>query len=232
MRRPNVVRAQHRPLRIEPERGQVSKNSSEISLSNEPRHVFQEDDGRSYHAKYGLRRGPHIPVIVLGCSPSGNAEGLTREPSRYQIHSSSKTFGVTRCESAHVAENRRGIQVPTANVRRNDVLAVRVELDVADELVTEEFGSKDSSSTAREKGEFIQHRPLPLSYRSFRPFLPMSGTVRIRPTSHLGVGMRPSIFSWPCCARQPLPRGASSFEGAYPSLPAAPRCAPRPRPEL
>lgn len=67
----NVGRSQHAPLRIEPERGQVSENSSE-SPRSEGWGVLHERPSRLNFAKYPLvlgpkpRRGP-VNAGALAC---------------------------------------------------------------------------------------------------------------------------------------------------------------------
>lgn len=70
----------------------------------------------SNHAKYGLRRGPHVSRIVFSEPDSCDAKWLAREAARDDIHESSVSVSVVSGEGSDVAEDGRGIQVPATNV--------------------------------------------------------------------------------------------------------------------
>jgi len=74
-----LPRSEHRPLRIEPEDGQAPQNVSKSERSD-TWNVFQEDVAGSSQANCSLDGRPQPPVVVLPCSPAGDADGLAGEP--------------------------------------------------------------------------------------------------------------------------------------------------------
>jgi len=116
VRRADVVRSEHRPFRIEPERGQLPENVSEVGLSKEAWDVLQEREGRSNSAKNVGGSGPHVPRVFLRPARARDAERLAWETGRHEIHASSEAASVAAGEGSDVAEDGRGIQVPATNV--------------------------------------------------------------------------------------------------------------------
>lgn len=85
VRRSDLGRAEHSPLRIEPEAGQGCENVSEPS-NNDAWHVFQEDETGSNLAKYARDVGPQPALVLEAATLAGWAEGLTRESRSNAIH--------------------------------------------------------------------------------------------------------------------------------------------------
>lgn len=71
MRCADVVRAEHRPLRIEPEAGQVSENVSEAP-GKQPWDVFQEDEAGSSLANHPGDFRPEPSVVVGAAALAGD----------------------------------------------------------------------------------------------------------------------------------------------------------------
>ena len=114
------------PFRIVPERGQVAENVSK-SGTNEPWHVFQEDELRSYFAKYARHVWPEPPLVVLGFSLAGEADGLAREPGSDAIHDATPRAAV---EGSKVRPDRRFIQGLVFHARDKYRCCIGFPLDI------------------------------------------------------------------------------------------------------
>jgi hypothetical protein len=73
-----LVRAEHRPFRIEPCCGQGPENVSESS-SKEPWYVLQDDVAGSYQANASSDGRPEVPGVIGSETPSCDAERLAWE---------------------------------------------------------------------------------------------------------------------------------------------------------
>ena len=122
----NIGRSKTTPFRIEPERGQVAENVSKPSR-NEPWHVFQEDELRSYFAKYSRHVWPEPSLVGLGFSLAGEADGLTREPGSDAIHFATPRATV---EGSKVRPDRRLIQAFVPHARDKDRGCIGFPLDI------------------------------------------------------------------------------------------------------
>jgi hypothetical protein len=104
-----IVRPQHTPPSIIPQRGQVTEHGSEISMRfrQETWDVFQERESRSYNAN-GIPRGrPHVARVVLASLLSGAAERLARKSGCNDINHALIRFGVPITdECSDIAEDR------------------------------------------------------------------------------------------------------------------------------
>ena len=89
VRRSNVVRSQHAPFRIEPARGQVGKDLSEVGAAipgKETRDVLEKPVAGLYLAKHAEGVRPEVALVGVPEPLPGNGEGLTREAARDAIH--------------------------------------------------------------------------------------------------------------------------------------------------
>ena len=89
----NVRRRAHRPLRIEPEVGQVTDDASEgppVIDGKKPSHVLQEDVARSHVANDADDLRPE-PTLVFHAAPGAGCAGwLAREACNDAIHRSTE----------------------------------------------------------------------------------------------------------------------------------------------
>ncbi len=127
MVRANVVRSDNIPSAIVPALGQVSENSSNVSVSKETWDVLQEDEARSYDANTLDGGWPHIPGVVFSGSFPGDGEGLAGETPCKNIHTSTVGLGISFVnETPDVSEDRGGVQNTVGDSLLEDFLAVRV----------------------------------------------------------------------------------------------------------
>src|SRR5262249_15228595 len=99
---PDLGRAEHVPLRIEPERGQRSHNLGEGPArgdAEEVGDVLEEDQSRANCADNSSDLGPEPAMVLDASAPAGAAGGLAGEASRHDIHSR-KGAGVEVAEVA------------------------------------------------------------------------------------------------------------------------------------
>lgn len=127
VRRANLGRAEHAPIRIEPERGQVPENVPD-STSQEPWDVLQEDDPGSHLANDSRDVGPDPSGVGLGEALPGGADRLAREACRDEIHDATPRAA---CEGAHVIPDRSEIQGLVFHPRHEDGRGESVPLNVA-----------------------------------------------------------------------------------------------------
>jgi len=104
----NGARAEHAPFRIEPERGQVTEDGSEVAVVNESWTVLQERESWSNHAKAFGSLGPHVAGVVGSGSLPGDAERLAGESGGDDIHSSSEPRAVAGSEKLSDVPEDRG----------------------------------------------------------------------------------------------------------------------------
>ena len=139
MGRANVVRSQHAPLRIVPERGQVSEYVTERPL-NKSRcgvvHSRREDSGDVLKEHKGRPRladnaGDVAPeparAVLRGSLPCG-ADFLTGEPSSDEIHRATPRSAI---EGRDIVPNRGAVQGRVFHPRHEEGRAVAFPLNVA-----------------------------------------------------------------------------------------------------
>jgi hypothetical protein len=120
----DATSAEHSPSRIEPQRGQVSENSSKPE-SNEVCRVFHEDVARSYLANDSGHLHPQSASLAVdACPESCGANVLT---------------GKSACDDV-------GMSLPRSPVERADVIPDRETLEHAVSLSGEERGSAVGSN--------------------------------------------------------------------------------------
>lgn len=140
VRRSNVIRSQHAPLRIVPRRGQLSENGSKVGVSKETWDVLQEAESRSYLANDPDSVGPHISLVLISAALAGDGERLARESRSDNIHRSTPRSTV---KGSDVIPNWEHGKQTVGLPPQQDFPAVRLDLDGADGFESEEFRSKD-----------------------------------------------------------------------------------------
>lgn len=153
VRRADLGRAEHVPLRIVPEIGQRPENGSEgVSLSRgeDSSHVLQEDVAGSYFAKDSSDIFPEPSLVGRAASLSGIAEWLTGESGRDDIHLAAPRAAI---EGLEVVPDRRSIQGLVFHPRHERGRRVGLPLDVthgsvgvSDCEVDSKFESADSGT--------------------------------------------------------------------------------------
>ena len=104
---PAFGRRKHSPFRIEPRRGQVTEDGSEVSGSNQTWDVLQKRPFRSYFTKYSDGVWPHVPGVVLSFLLSLTTERLTRKAGGNDIDLSAPRGSF---EGPHVVPYRETFQ--------------------------------------------------------------------------------------------------------------------------
>jgi hypothetical protein len=139
----------HAPLRIEPQRGQVSENVSE-SGRKETWDVLQEHEAGSHFTNHASDFRPQPPLVVLGFSSSGETDGLAGEPRRYEIHDSAPRSAI---EGLEIVPDRRSIHGLVLHPRHEQGRGESVPLNeahgsvgVSDGELEPEFQPSDSSA--------------------------------------------------------------------------------------
>ena len=147
MRRSNVVRAQSRPFRIEPEFGKVTEHS----LESQPKvawDVLQERESGSYLAKDSSELGPEVSFIVFASLFACHRERLARIAAADHVNLASPLRPVER---PHVLEDRRVVEQSVADARPQDLLRVLVTLDVGHRGPAEQvLRGEQAAAAARE----------------------------------------------------------------------------------
>jgi hypothetical protein len=148
-----VVRAHDAPFRIEPQRGQVSENSSKPS-TNEHWGVFHEDEAGSNLANDPSKFRPEARALPLDPgSLSGCADVLARETSRNDINKAAPWSSV---KTAHVRPNRERVEHSIVLSLRQNLCGVGITLNGAHGSPSEEVASENASTSACEKSQLIQ----------------------------------------------------------------------------
>jgi hypothetical protein len=152
VRRPNVGSSQHCPPAVIPERGQVSKDSSE-SPSTECWAVFHEDVSGSNLANDPRHVSPHpaagsVDAGSLAC----NADVLARKTARYDVNNSSPRSAV---KGLNVIPNRKGREKAVILSGGKYACGVGLPLDGADSAPSKQVSSENASTSAREKSQLI-----------------------------------------------------------------------------
>tara|TARA_B100000929_G_scaffold271237_2_gene241980 strand:- start:7099 stop:7848 length:750 start_codon:yes stop_codon:yes gene_type:complete len=155
-----VICSQHSPLRIEPQLGQVSENSSEPARS-ESWAVFHEDEAGSYFANDPSHLAPQAGSLAIEAGASAsNGYVLTRESARNHVNKASPR-SAGKC--ANVIPYREGRENAVILSGGKNACGVGVELDSADRAPSEEVAAENSATSACEKSQLIQDNPLSAS---------------------------------------------------------------------
>jgi hypothetical protein len=143
-----VVRSQHAPFRIEPERGQVSEYTSKPARS-EHWAVFHEDESGSNVTNDPLHVEPEpAPLAVDPGALASGADVLARETSRHHVSTASPWSAVKGTDVIPDRERRQGAIV----LARNEYVAgVGLSFDGADRAPSMQMSTEDASTSAREK---------------------------------------------------------------------------------
>jgi len=127
MRGSDIGRAEHTPLRIEPERGKVGKNVGEPKR-NVPCDVLEEPERCAGLVEDSSDVRPEV-ALVVGAEPSpGDAERLARVAARDEIHASTPRSSV---EGSQVRPDRSRIQGRVFHPGHEDGRGEGFPLDVA-----------------------------------------------------------------------------------------------------
>ncbi|MDE0913914.1 MAG: hypothetical protein OSB57_01900 [Planctomycetota bacterium] len=127
--RADFGRAQSRPLRIEPEVGQSSKQSSKPIPGNEAADVLHEDEARSHVANDTKEVVDEVALVFASELLTCNGVRLARDAAKDEIHLSTPRCAV---EDSQIREHRRAIQVPGFTLRCQDFAGEGFPLQVAD----------------------------------------------------------------------------------------------------
>ena len=151
----NIGRSEHAPLRIVPERGQVTEHGPE-SPSNESWRVFHEAESWSYLANDAGHFSPEPrPRAVDTCPGACDADVLAREAARDDIHESSPR---TPVEGGHVIPHWEGLKAPVVLSGHEHGARVSVKFDGTDGSPPEFARCENAASSACEKCQLI-HPP-------------------------------------------------------------------------
>nr|WP_290564883.1 hypothetical protein [Akkermansia sp.] len=148
MRGAHVVRSQHHPFRIIPDRGQVSKNTSKPA-SSEHWGVLHKDKSWSYLANNPAHFPPEpgtLPINTGSFSCRGNV--LAREASRYHVNKAAPRSSV---KGAYVIPNRERREYSVILPGEQYACGIGFEFDGANGADSEQFAAKYASTSAREK---------------------------------------------------------------------------------
>src|SRR5690348_14670465 len=149
------ARADDRPLRIEPELGQVPENFSEcvpVVCSKEPWDVFHEDVARSNDANHPRHPRPEPPRVLPTFPAPRLRDGLAREAAADEIDAGVELAGVS-----HVSvEKRSALCGPMGS---EDASAVVIDLDLPDDLHAGTLKPKVESSDPAEEGANLHSSP-------------------------------------------------------------------------
>jgi len=147
VRRSNVGRTEHSPLRIEPELGQVSENSVKPPRS-ERWGVLHVHESGSHLANDSCHLSPKAGALAIETvTCSGNTDVLARKSSRNHLNQPSPRSAVKSCNVRPNWENRQAsIGLPL----RQNGRAVGITFNCAHGSPSEEVAAKYSSASARE----------------------------------------------------------------------------------
>jgi hypothetical protein len=148
-----VVRAQDAPFRIEPQRGQVSENSSKPS-TNEHWGVFHEDETGSNLANDPGKFRPEAGALsfdsgALSCC----ADVLARKASRNDVNNSAPRSSV---KTAHIRPNRERFEDSIILSLRQNLCGVGITLNGAHGSPSKDLAPENASTSACEKSQLIQ----------------------------------------------------------------------------
>jgi hypothetical protein len=129
VRRTDVGRSEHVPLRIVPAYGQGPENLSEPPTSHETWDVLQQDERGLHLANHPLDVVPDPPLVIGASSLASAAPRLARESSSDEIHASTPRSTI---EGGHVRPDRRWIQVARFHLSDQDRACESFPLHVTD----------------------------------------------------------------------------------------------------
>jgi hypothetical protein len=127
MRRSDVIRSEHTPLRIEPEVGKVREHGVK-SQGKVPWDVLEEDQRRRDLGDDSSDVRPEVPRVGFAATVSGDAEWLAGITRRDEIHSAAPRFAV---EGRQIVPDRRAIQGRVFHPGHEDGRGEGFPLDVA-----------------------------------------------------------------------------------------------------
>jgi len=143
----NVGCSQHAPLRIKPQRGQISKYSSE-SPRSEHWAVFHKDVARSYLANDPGHVAPHAAAFAVNaCPPPSGADVLAGKAASHDVNNACPRSSV---KSLHVIPNRERREGSIVLSCHKHGLGVGLPLNGADASVAQQLAGKDASTSACE----------------------------------------------------------------------------------
>jgi hypothetical protein len=164
VRRSDIVRSQHTPFRIEPQRGQVTEDSAK-SANSEGWGVLHEHEARSYLANDAGKLSPKAASLAVDSrSCSGNADVLTGKAARNDINTASPRSSV---KGANVVPNRERRETSIILSGEQSPSGIGVKFDGAHGSPSEQMPAEYSSTSAREKSQLIHCHP-PLQSASSR----------------------------------------------------------------
>jgi hypothetical protein len=147
VRSPNVLRSQHHPSRIVPERGKVTEDDGKSS-TNKQWAVFHENVSRSNLADNSRHLSPQSAALSIDAeTASGAANVLARESSRNHVNSSSPRSPV---KGSHVIPNWERRKCAVVLTGHEYACGVGVELDSANGSPSEQDAAEYASTSARE----------------------------------------------------------------------------------
>jgi hypothetical protein len=151
--RSGVVRAQHTPFRIVPQRGQVSENSSKPSTS-EHWGVFHEDEAGSNLANDPSKLRPKAGACPSDpCPLPGRGNVLAGEPSAYRVHLPGPRRSV---EGFDIIPDWEPGKEPIPLSLEENGSRVFTQLDGADWHMAEKDSAKDSAAGPGEQVQFTK----------------------------------------------------------------------------
>lgn len=164
LRGSDIGRTYARPLRIEPERGQVSENVSKPR--KEACDVFQEHVSGSNRANDSDNFSPEAGALAIDPGAgSGDGNVLTRETRSDDIHAAAPSCAV---EGSDVAVDRSLVQVAVFHARRQDAGSKKVDLHITDDARRWKSCSNAEVETS-DAGEEGQHVEGSRSHKSYAP---------------------------------------------------------------
>jgi hypothetical protein len=157
MRSAGVGCTEHSPSSIEPHLGQVSENSSEPPRSEHWR-VFHEREPWSYFTNDAGHFHPKAGLIAFdSCAAAGSADVLAGESSRHHVNTAAPRMPV---KVSHVSPNWEWFEKAIVLSLSKNGCGVGIKFNGADGSPPEELPPKDASTSAREKSQLTQTRPL------------------------------------------------------------------------
>jgi hypothetical protein len=142
------------PFRIEPHRGQVSKNSSE-SPRSEHWAVFHFDSLGSNFANDPRHFEPEATSLAVEpVTSSSGTDVLTGKPTSHDVSNSSPSASVKGSNVIPNRECRKGAVVLPSD---EDRLGVGIKLNGAYASIAPQLACKDSSASTREKMKLIHY---------------------------------------------------------------------------
>ena len=123
----NCTRREHTPLRIEPEEGNVTQNSSK-TCSNNPWDVLQDEVARSHFSDNPTDVGPDPSLVVSTELLTGHAERLAREARSDDVNASTPRCAV---KGADIVPDRSVIQPRLRHPRHENGRRVAIPFNVS-----------------------------------------------------------------------------------------------------